>query len=69
MGGWLAARLRRLPPLAWVIAVGVVAVGLTAALGGFAPAPDHGRPVEAGDQVLTQRWRIQVDRAALIDDS
>ncbi len=65
----LAGWLRRLPPLVWVTAVAVVAIGLTAALGGFAPAPDHGRPVEAGERVLTQRWQIRVDRAALIDDS
>jgi hypothetical protein len=61
------ARLQRLPPLVWVLTVAVVVTGLVAALGGFAPARDVGRPAVAGEQILTSRWRIQVDRAALVD--
>lgn len=61
------ARSRRLPPVTWVLAVAAVVVGLVAALGGFAPARDVGRPTPAGEQVQTSRWRIQVDRAALVD--
>lgn len=60
------ARLRRLPPVVWVLAVAVVVTGLVAALGGFAPAQDVGRTVAAGEQVQTSRWRIQVERAALV---
>ena len=61
------ARLRRLPPLVWVLTVAAVVTGLVAALGGFAPARDVGRPAVAGEQILTSRWLIQVDRAALVD--
>lgn len=61
------ARLRRLPPVFWVLSVAVVVTGLIAALGGFASAPDSGRPAVADEQILTTRWRIQVDRAALVD--
>lgn len=67
--GTAAARLRGLPPLVWVVAVLIVVTGLVAACGGFAPGQDRGRPVAAGEQILLQRWRLQVDRAALVDDS
>lgn len=67
--GRYSARLRLLPPALWVGALVVVLVGLTAAFGGFAPAPDRGRPVEAGEQILLQRWRIHVDHAVLVDHS
>lgn len=65
--GGLRAWSRRLPPVVWVLAVAVVVVGLVAALGGFTPAQDVGRPTSAGEPVQTTRWRIQVDRAALVD--
>jgi hypothetical protein len=61
--------LRRLHPLLWVLAAAVVATGLVSALGGFAPASDRGRPVAPGDQILTQRWRLHIDAASLVDDS
>ena len=61
--------LRRLPPLVWVLAVVVVVTGLVSALGGFAPASDRGRPVAPGDQILTHRWQLHIDQAALVDDS
>ena len=67
--GTAAARLRRLPPLVWVVAVALVATGLVSALGGFAPASDRGRPVAPGDEILTQRWRLHIDAAALVDDT
>ena len=65
----LAAALRRLPLLVWVAALVIVMVGLTAAVGGFAPAPDRGRPVEAGEEILLHRWRVHVDEAQLLDDT
>jgi hypothetical protein len=65
----VAGPLRRLPPVLWVLAVAVVAAGLVSALGGFAPASDRGRSVAPGDQILTQRWRLHIDDAALVDDS
>lgn len=52
-----------------MLAVVVVATGVVSALGGFAPVPDRGRPVAPGDQILTQRWRLHIDDAALVDDS
>ena len=61
--------LRRLRPLVWVLTVAVVVTGLLSALGGFAPASDRGRPVAPGDQILTHRWRLHIDDAALVDDS
>ncbi|HYI58811.1 MAG TPA: hypothetical protein VEX66_11625 [Microlunatus sp.] len=64
-----AARLRRLPLLVWVGALVIVLVGLTAALGGFAPAPDRGRPVEVGEEILLHRWRVHIDGAQLLDDT
>lgn len=68
-GGSPAARLRRLPPAVWVGAVLVVVTGLVAAFGGFAPGLDRGPVVAPGEQILLQRWRVHVDRAALVDDS
>ena len=65
----VAGPLRRLPPVLWVLAVAVVAAGLVSALGGFAPASDRGRSVAPGDQILTHRWRLHIDDAALVDDS
>lgn len=67
--GTAAARLRGLPPVVWVVAALIVVTGLVAAFGGFSPDQDRGRPVAAGEQILLQRWRLQVDRAALVDDS
>lgn len=63
------ARLRRLPLLVWVAALVTVLVGLTAALGGLGSAPDRGWPVAPGEEILLTRWRIHVDRAALVDES
>jgi hypothetical protein len=68
-GGSPVARLRRLPPAVWVAAVLVVAGGLIAALGGFAPGQDRGRAVAPGEQILLQRWHVSVERATLVDDS
>jgi len=65
----MAAGLRRLPLLVWVGALAIVLVGLTAALGGFAPAPDKGRPVAVGEEILLHRWRVHVDGAQLLDDT
>lgn len=68
--GWSpAARLRRLPPVVLVLAVLLVVSGLVAVLGGFAPGQDRGRDATPGEQILLQRWRVHVDRAALVDDS
>jgi hypothetical protein len=67
--GQLGRRLRRLPLLAWVGALAIVLVGLTATLGGFAEAPDHGRPVGPGEEILLTRWRVHIDRATLIDET
>lgn len=67
--GGPVARLRRLPSVVWLVAVLVVVTGLVAASGGFAPGRDRGRPTAAGEQILLQRWRVHVDRAALVDDS
>lgn len=61
--------LRRLPLLVWVGALVAVLVGLTGALGGFAPALDHGRPIGAGEEITIQRWHVHVDDAVLVDDS
>ena len=63
------ARLRRLPLLVWAGALVVVLIGLTAALGGFAPALDHGRPVAAGERITLQRRHLQIDDAVLVDDN
>ena len=65
----MAAALRRLPLLVWVGALVIVLGGLTAALGGFASAPDRGRPVEVGEEILLHRWRVHVDEAQLLDDT
>lgn len=64
-----AARLRRLPPLVWVLAVLLLLSALVAAFGGFAPGQDRGRAVAPGEQILLQRWHLSVDHAALVDDS
>jgi hypothetical protein len=69
MGVGGRAALRRLPVAAWLLAVALALIGTVAVFGGFAPAPDRGRPVEVGEEIALQRWRVHVDRAALVDDS